>query len=141
MSGAELLNMSNCHVDGQNGAGRLHLPAALLAASPVYLSGPMSGLPALNFPAFEAAAAALRAGGVVVLSPRELGLEALPNTAEYLEALRACAAQLLQCRSIVLLKGWPRSRGVRLELSMALAFDLPVFYFDPVLGVVDLNLD
>ena len=37
----------------------------------VYLSGPMTGLPDLNFPAFHAAADKLRSQGVQVVNPAE----------------------------------------------------------------------
>ena len=37
----------------------------------IYVSGPMSGLPDLNFPAFHAAAAELRALGHTVVNPAE----------------------------------------------------------------------
>jgi hypothetical protein len=38
----------------------------------IYLSGPMTGLPDLNFPAFHAEAARLRALGYDVINPAEL---------------------------------------------------------------------
>ena len=40
----------------------------------IYLSGPMSGLPELNFPAFHAEAARLRALGFEVVNPADFPL-------------------------------------------------------------------
>lgn len=37
----------------------------------LYIAGPMSGLPQFNFPAFHAAAIALRAAGYAIISPAE----------------------------------------------------------------------
>lgn len=37
----------------------------------LYIAGPMSGIPGFNFPAFIAAAAALRAAGYTIISPAE----------------------------------------------------------------------
>jgi hypothetical protein len=39
----------------------------------IYISGPMSGLPNLNFPAFYAAQAKLEAEGYKVVNPAEIG--------------------------------------------------------------------
>jgi hypothetical protein len=41
----------------------------------IYLSGPMTGLPDLNFPAFNAAASALRAKGLNVINPAEINID------------------------------------------------------------------
>ena len=40
-------------------------------AARVYIAGPMTGLPAFNYPAFHAAAATLRQAGYVVENPAE----------------------------------------------------------------------
>jgi hypothetical protein len=40
--------------------------------SRVYLAGPMTGIDALNFPAFHKAAASLRASGYEVVNPAEV---------------------------------------------------------------------
>ena len=45
----------------------------------VYLSGPMKGYPDSNFPAFHATAAALRARGLEVVNPAEIGVSTAEN--------------------------------------------------------------
>lgn len=81
-----------------------------------YLSGPMTGLPDYNIPAFRATAASLRAEGVDVLDPSERGV--IPSW-EWEDYLRADLADLLSCNAIALLPGWEASRGARLELHVA----------------------
>ncbi len=81
----------------------------------VYVSGPMTGLPGLNFPAFEAAATALRAKGYEVVSPHEDDKPGL----EWHEYLRADLALLVTCDAIASLPGWEQSKGARLEHHVA----------------------
>ena len=45
----------------------------------IYLSGAMTGYPDLNFPAFHAAAKALRERGLVVVNPAEIKPEGEPS--------------------------------------------------------------
>ncbi|MGE5607641.1 MAG: DUF4406 domain-containing protein, partial [Bacillota bacterium] len=47
---------------------------------PLYLSGPMSGLPEHNIPAFNAAAARLRRLGFCVVNPAEYPHTTTPGT-------------------------------------------------------------
>lgn len=82
----------------------------------VYLAGPMTGLPALNFPAFHAAAASLRASGYEVVNPAEINAD--PN-AGWNACMRADIAQLVTCDQIALLPGWERSRGATIEARLA----------------------
>lgn len=89
----------------------------------VYVSGPMSGLPDLNFPAFHAAAAQLRAAGFEVVNPAELNPD--PAT-PYGECLRNDIAALCTCSGVATLPGWERSRGAKLETDNARAFGWPV---------------
>lgn len=97
---------------------------------PLYLSGPMSGLPDFNFPAFTAACASLRQHGYTVRSPHEKDGEGQAGDAAYIEYLRADISLLLECRGgIVLLPGWPRSKGATLELSIALGLKMPVWFY------------
>jgi hypothetical protein len=82
----------------------------------IYISGPMSGLPELNFPAFAAESARLRALGYEVVNPAELSLE--PG-AGWHECLRADLKALLDCDALALLDGWQRSAGAHLEMHVA----------------------
>ena len=83
----------------------------------VYLAGPMTGLADFNFPAFHAAAAALRAAGWDVVNPAENfgGRTDLPRETY----LRADIVLLVECDAIAMLPGWRKSRGARLEYVIA----------------------
>lgn len=76
----------------------------------VYISGPMSGLPELNFPAFHAAAAQLRADGYAVISPAEITTD---HDAKWEDCLRKDIAQLVGCDAIAMLPGWENSLLLR----------------------------
>ena len=91
-----------------------------------YVSGPMTGYPANNTAAFDRACALLRDRGYQVVSPHEKVSEALGLTWE--EYLREDIRHLLDCYGVVMLPGWPESKGARLELSIALALGMPVYY-------------
>jgi hypothetical protein len=90
----------------------------------ISLSGPMTGIPDLNYPAFNEAAAKLRAEGHDVFNPAEL-----PDATPYNLALVSCLAILCYDReAIALLDGWHDSKGARSELHTALALDLKVIH-------------
>ena len=91
----------------------------------IYIAGPMSGHPDLNFPAFHAKAAELRALGFDVVNPAEINI---PHPGTWLDAMRADLAQLVTCDGIHLLPGWERSRGATLEHHVAQALGLRVFH-------------
>lgn len=91
----------------------------------VYLAGPMSSYPLHNFPAFDAAAAALRAQGHEVVSPAETdrahGFDPSDTVSEkqYGLFLRRSLKAMLDCEAIALLPGWQQSRGARIEFEVA----------------------
>ena len=82
----------------------------------VYISGPMTGLPDLNFPAFHAAAAQLRAQGLEVVNPAEISA-AHPDQWE--SCMRADIKALCDCDALVMLPGWQRSKGAHIEINLA----------------------
>lgn len=103
----------------------------------LYIAGPMRGKPLFNFPAFGAAAAALRASGHDVISPHEmdlaLGQNATSTELPFIEYMQRDLPALMSCDAIALLPGWTGSRGARLEACVAHACGLKSFYFDGTL--------
>lgn len=107
----------------------------------VYLAGPMTGIPHFNYPAFNAAAAKLRAEGCEVFNPAEYDVitygkdisnpdgDAEKATAEHgfdrRAALKADLAWICDhADAIALLPGWDRSSGARAERALADALGL-----------------
>jgi hypothetical protein len=93
----------------------------------IYLAGPMRGYDEFNFPAFKAAAAALRKQGHHVFNPAE-------NSAHDAD-IRTCMAidTAWICNSaegIALLPGWKGSKGARAEFALAEAIGLPMFFVE-----------
>lgn len=90
----------------------------------IYVAGPMSGVPLLNYPAFAAATARLRAKGHEVVSPAEV------NDGFEHEGWAACMrrdlVQLAACDAMYLLPGWEKSRGARLEWQIAEALGMSI---------------
>jgi hypothetical protein len=84
--------------------------------SRVYISGPMTGLPDLNFPAFHAEAARLRALGYEVVNPAEINTDA---GLSWHQCMRSDIRALCDCDSLALMPGWQRSSGAHLELHVA----------------------
>ncbi|MEN5029142.1 DUF4406 domain-containing protein [Pseudomonas sp. Ps21-P2] len=69
----------------------------------IYLSGPMTGLPDYNYPAFNAEAARLRALGYSVENPAE---NPLPADAPWHMGMRDAIRQMLTCDTAAFLPGW-----------------------------------
>jgi hypothetical protein len=106
----------------------------------VYLAGPMRRQPAFNFPAFHAAAAALRNLGHEVFNPAEAdenngfdptgmsGHEDLSHLGfDLREALGADLAYICKrADAVVTLPGWEGSSGATAEVATAKALGLPV---------------
>lgn len=97
----------------------------------LYLAGPMTGLPDLNFPAFHDAAARLRAAGWDVVNPAEINAD--PN-AEWAACMRADIRELVTCEAIALLPGWMNSRGATLERHIAHCLGMQIFMVADLIG-------
>lgn len=115
-------------------------------STPLYLAGPMTGIPKFNYPAFAAAAKHLRELGYVIVSPAELddpAVQAAANdsrTGTFTQSgtlagqtwgdLLARDVKLITdtCKGIVFLQGWANSRGAKLEATVALLCEGHRFY-------------
>lgn len=92
----------------------------------VYIAGPMTGYPELNYPAFLETAAKLRARGFEVVSPAELN----PITEGYLAAMKKDILALIDCDHILMMDGWEKSKGATLEHHIATVLDIPLITLD-----------
>ncbi|MDO9277669.1 MAG: DUF4406 domain-containing protein [Polaromonas sp.] len=82
----------------------------------IYIAGPMSGLVDFNFPAFHRMAATFRAKGFEVVNPAEINANC---SADWFGCLRADIRELVTCDAIVMLSGWEKSKGAKLEKHIA----------------------
>ena len=107
----------------------------------------MTNLPAFGFPAFDAAAAELRTRGIDVVTPSELDHPASRAAAlaspdgdgdAYLAATGETRGSLLgrdvrivldDVDTVVVLPGWRRSKGARLETFAAWLHGKPILYY------------
>ena len=86
-----------------------------------YVAGPMTGHPDMNFPAFKAATKFLRQSGMFarVICPTECCPDA---NAAWHDAMKLDIAAAMTADSVVLLPGWPTSKGATLEAFLHLKF-------------------
>jgi len=95
----------------------------------LYLAGPMTGLPGYNYRAFNAAARKLRKLGHGVFNPAEA--HGGDTTMAFEDYLRFDLPILIGCEGIVVLPGWLKSPGAKLEFAVSMACGLDVFgYLD-----------
>lgn len=99
-----------------------------------YVAGPMTGIAEHNYPAFERAANILRRAGYEVASPHEV----TPlTTAEHAKLTQPYGFYIKRdifhmidrgCGALVLLPGWPASKGATLELQIAQVLEWPIYF-------------
>ncbi|VVQ06965.1 hypothetical protein PS910_04403 [Pseudomonas fluorescens] len=75
----------------------------------------MTGLPGLNFPAFAAMTANLRADGHTVTNPAQLN----PDGGSWTDCMRRDIAALMYCDTVATLPGWAPSSAPRPQLPLA----------------------
>jgi hypothetical protein len=93
-----------------------------------YVAGPMSGRKDHNFPAFFDAEAKLRRRGWIVINPAA-GHWNKKRDRPWRYYMIHDIAKLVHCDAVTVLPGWKKSRGARLEVTIARRLGMPVFEY------------
>ncbi len=100
----------------------------------IYLSGPMTGVPDYNYPAFRRAAAYLRGHGHEVYNPAEYPFSGPLDRFPVRQAFDAyCRFICRDADTIALLPGWETSKGAKAELALAEVCGLVVIILGEVM--------
>jgi hypothetical protein len=91
----------------------------------IYISGPMSDIPRLNFPLFNRTAVRLRNMRWEVVNPVEINPD---EAANWLDCIAADLLAMKGCTAICLLPGWTESFGAKIERMVADKLGLEVFH-------------
>lgn len=97
-------------------------------AKKVYISGPMTGLPNFNREAFAEAERWCLMNGLSPFNPGWMTFSE-DSAFTYEEILQIDLAALSVCDTILLLPGYEKSNGAKVELEMALRLGLKVEYY------------
>lgn len=89
----------------------------------LYLSGPMTGYPDLNFPAFNAEAERLRALGYEIVNPVDINGDL---GADWKDCIKVDIDYVAECDGVAVIPGWEASSGAQIEVWTARHYKLPV---------------
>lgn len=87
----------------------------------VYISGPMTGYPDYNHPAFMAVENHIKALGHEPVNPATLPHDHGRTWEEY---MREDIKALMDCDAILMLDGWRQSKGARIEWDLAMSLNI-----------------
>ena len=89
----------------------------------LYVSGPMTGLPEFNYPAFHEAKKRLRAAGHSVISPADLPIR---DDWEWIDYILADIDSVFAVDGVATLDAHEQSKGARIECRIAERRGIPV---------------
>lgn len=93
----------------------------------IYVSGPMTGLPEKNYPAFKRVTTTLRATGHEVYCPSEYKDDGREFVLR--EGFKEYTSWICDhAEGIFMLSGWEASKGARAEHALAVALELRIMY-------------
>lgn len=102
-------------------------PQRAILDEPIYIAGPMTGYVAWNYPEFRRWERLFWNAGIEYKSP----CVDEPDDTPYTECLKQALLKCLECRSILLLPSWEKSKGAALEHDISRALGrqiwLPVY--------------
>lgn len=93
----------------------------------IYISGPMTGYPDYNFPAFMEAEDKLRSLGYGVINPARIEHK---NKECWVTCMRQAITEMMQADAVATLPGWKRSRGAQIEVELAIRLTIPVIMYE-----------
>jgi Domain of unknown function (DUF4406) len=124
----------------------------------LYVCGPMSGIAQFNFPAFHEAAKTLRGQGIEIISPAEedekhgIAQIAINSPDGRMDANGQIAGQTwgdMLARDVkivadlvdgvAVLKNWERSKGAKLEVTVALLAGKNIYQYHEGSGITELS--
>jgi len=94
----------------------------------VYLSGPVTGLPENNRPIFQHYTERLKSAGFETITPTTI----VPEGTEWHAAMKICISAMMDADIVIMLSGWPHSKGASLEHRIARDLEIPVLYAESV---------
>lgn len=97
----------------------------------VYISGPMTGYPEYNYPAFIKAEEELRKMGYTkIINPAKIDH---PDT-DWSNCMRRAITELMKADAVVLLPGWNHSKGANIEVKLAINLGMPVIDYEMLIS-------
>ena len=101
-----------------------------------YISGPMTGLPEYNYPAFFAMEKKLQAiGHWQIVNPARL-----PHQPTWRKYMVQDILYLLDCTHVIMLCGWQNSKGAKLEHHIAKELGITILYEESALCPLSMSL-
>jgi hypothetical protein len=101
-----------------------------ITAGKVYISGPMTGIPNLNFPQFEAAENVVKCALLECFNPIHIPapLTALKGDALWRYYMHHCVRAIPDCDAMLMLPNWQNSKGAVWEHRIAEMLGLTILY-------------
>lgn len=94
-----------------------------ITVSKIYISGPMTGYPEYNLPAFSSAEQVLRMSGYTAINPGWRGVVEGKTWQDY---MRDAFRDLVECDGMAMLPGWSTSKGASLEWTVGNALGMDI---------------